>query len=102
MKKYYVYIVECADESYYTGITNNHKRRLDEHNSGKDEKSYTFTRRPVKLVHLEEFKYVLDAIAREKQLKGWSRAKKKALIDSRKQDLEFYSKRSTEQKHILR
>ncbi len=80
MKLYYVYIVECSDASYYTGITNNLNRRLSEHNSGSDHKSYTSTRRPVVLKWFEEFTDPNYAIMLEKQIKGWSRKKKYALI----------------------
>ena len=77
---YYVYIVECKDGSYYTGITNNLDRRLWEHNSGYNESCYTFNKRPVKLRYYEHFTNVLSAIAFEKQIKGWSRKKKEALF----------------------
>jgi len=79
-KIYYVYIVKCSDESYYTGITNNLDRRIAQHNSGFNPGSYTSTRRPVELVFACEFKYVNNAIAFEKQVKGWSRKKKEAII----------------------
>ncbi len=75
-----LYIVECSDSSYYTGITNNIDRRLAEHNEGDNPKSYTFSRRPVKLVYHEEYTNPYYAIAREKQIKGWSRKKKTAMI----------------------
>ncbi len=81
MHDYYVYIVECADNSYYTGVTNDVERRLIEHNSGTDPKSYTYSRRPVQIKYCEHFQYVYDAIAWEKQLKGWSRKKKEALFN---------------------
>lgn len=77
---YYVYIVECSDGSYYTGVTNDIDRRLWEHNHSENKKSYTYTRRPVILKYCETFKYINDAIAWEKQLKGWSRKKKEALF----------------------
>ena len=80
-KRLYVYIVECKDESYYTGVTNNVQKRLAEHNSGLDNKSYTYSRRPVKLVFSQEFSDSNEAIRFEKQVKGWSRVKKKALIN---------------------
>lgn len=80
MKLYYVYIVQCSDASYYTGITNNLNRRLWEHNSGSDSKSYTYSRRPVVLKWYEEFADPNYAIMLEKQIKGWSRKKKYALI----------------------
>jgi len=78
---YYVYIVECRDGKYYVGFTNNPERRLNEHNSGKNKTAFTYPRRPVVLVYCEVFNDVHQAIEWEKQLKGWSRAKKKAVID---------------------
>ncbi len=82
MKQYTVYILLCADNSFYVGVTNNINRRLFEHQNGETPKSYTYKRRPVKLVFKEQFKYVNNAIAFEKQLKGWRREKKIALINS--------------------
>ena len=78
---YFVYILECSDETLYVGVTNNLDRRFVEHCEGIDEDSYTSSRRPLKLVYHEVFKYIDKAIAREKQLKRWSRKKKQALID---------------------
>jgi len=80
--KYYVYILSCADKTYYTGITNNINRRLEEHQSGKTSNSYTARRLPVKLVFYATFTNVSIAIQTEKQIKKWSRAKKKALIEN--------------------
>ncbi|MCF2489848.1 GIY-YIG nuclease family protein [Dyadobacter sp. CY347] len=80
MKIYYVYILKCCDASYYTGVTNCLERRFAEHVNGRNEICYTFTRRPVELVFFREFRYVNDAIAFEKQVKGWSRKKKEAVI----------------------
>ena len=80
MKTYYVYMLLCADGSFYVGVTNNADARVVQHNLGTDPKSYTYTRRPVELVHVSDFRNVDDAIAWEKQLKGWSRRKKEALI----------------------
>lgn len=77
---YYVYILKCADNSYYTGISNDVERRLSEHMEGKNPDSYTFSRRPLELVYCEYFTDPKQAIAFEKQVKGWSRAKKEALI----------------------
>ena len=77
---YYVYIVQCRDGFYYTGITNNLEKRIDEHNEGKIKTCFTYRRRPVTVKYFERFKDVNQAIAREKQLKGWSRAKKEALF----------------------
>ncbi|CAN5209011.1 GIY-YIG nuclease family protein [soil metagenome] len=80
MKFYYVYILQCADGAYYTGITNDLDRRVNEHNEGLDKKAYTYRKRPVSLVYREIFNEVLHAIAWEKRIKGWSRAKKEAVI----------------------
>lgn len=80
MKQYYVYILLCSDNSYYTGVTNNLERRLYEHEHGLDPGSYTFKRRPVTLVFHEMFNDIVQAIAFEKQIKGWKRAKKEAII----------------------
>jgi len=86
MPKYVTYILLCSDGSYYTGITNNLQRRLQEHHDGVNLKCYTFSRRPLQLAYYEKYEYVQDAILREKQLKKWSRAKKQALINEN-QDL---------------
>jgi putative endonuclease len=75
-----VYIVKCSDESYYTGLTNDLERRIAEHNSGNDPEAYTFSRRPVELVFAYGFQEKNLAIQFEKKIKGWSRAKKEALI----------------------
>ena len=80
MKRYFVYMLVCSDGSFYVGITNNLERRVGEHNFGWDPESYTHERRPVRLVHSSEFQDVQQAISWEKQLKGWSRAKKRALV----------------------
>jgi len=79
-KRYYVYMLRCADGSFYVGITSDLERRIGEHTFGIDSGCYTFERRPVELVHSSDFHDVDDAIRWEKQLKGWSRRKKIALI----------------------
>ena len=81
MKLYYVYILECFDGSYYTGVTSEIEKRVNEHNEGIDKKCYTFNKRPLKLVFFENFSNINLAIEREKQIKGWSRKKKMALIN---------------------
>lgn len=81
MKIYYVYIVKCSDNSYYTGYTNDLARRINEHNVGLNPASYTYTRKPVELVFYYEFNDVNQAIQFEKQIKGWSRKKKEAIIN---------------------
>lgn len=78
---YFVYILECADGSYYVGVTNDLEIRIEQHNSGYDPKSYTFTRRPVVLRYYQRFNLIEQAIEFEKQLKGWSRKKKEALFN---------------------
>jgi len=80
MKFYYVYIIRCNDDKLYIGITNNIERRFVEHNSGEVKSSYTYSRRPVKLVFQQEFIEVEQAISFEKKIKKWSRLKKEALI----------------------
>ena len=76
----WMYILECADGSYYVGSTKNLERRVAEHQQGLGAK-YTSHRLPVKLVYGEEYDRVADAYAREKQVQGWRRAKRKALIN---------------------
>jgi len=77
---YIVYILLCADSSYYTGSTDDMNRRLFEHQEGLSPPAYTFRRRPVKLVWTEEVETLDEALLHEHQIKGWSRAKKEALI----------------------
>ncbi|MBI3571817.1 MAG: GIY-YIG nuclease family protein [Gammaproteobacteria bacterium] len=76
---FWVYILECADGSYYTGHTDNLEKRIDEHSSGVI-RSYTFQRRPVKLVFYETFGTRAEALSMERRIKGWSREKKKAMM----------------------
>ncbi len=76
----YLYILLCADGSYYTGTTRDElEQRIAQHNSGYFD-GYTASRRPVVLVYSQWFERITDAIAAERQVKGWSRAKKEALI----------------------
>ena len=87
----WTYIVECADGSFYTGSTDliDVEARIWQHNNDRDVVSANFTRkrRPVHLVYAEAFDRIQDAFAREKQIQGWSRAKKLALIELRGADL---------------
>ena len=76
---FYVYILRCADDSYYTGHTDDLEARLAAHQTGLF-RNYTLNRRPVKLVFAEELPTRLDALEQERRIKGWSRAKKEALI----------------------
>jgi predicted GIY-YIG superfamily endonuclease len=75
----FVYILKCADGSYYTGSTTNLERRMAQHQVGFF-KGYTSTRLPVELVWCEDFPTEHAAFLCERQIKGWSRAKKEALI----------------------
>jgi putative endonuclease len=76
----FLYILHCADASYYVGVTRTSlERRVAEHNSGAFG-GYTASRRPVELVYHQEFQSLTDAIAAERQVKGGRREKKKALI----------------------
>ncbi|MFH0919774.1 MAG: GIY-YIG nuclease family protein [Fibrobacterota bacterium] len=75
----HMYILECADQSYYTGSTWDLERRFEEHQAGLGAR-HTSKRLPVKLVYFEEFDRVEDAFNREKQVQGWTRKKKQALI----------------------
>jgi putative endonuclease len=75
------YILRCADGSYYTGTSRSDdlETRISQHNQG-TYGGFTAKRRPVTLVYSAQFDSIVDAIAYERQVKGWSRAKKEALI----------------------
>ena len=76
---FWIYILRCADGTYYTGHTDDLERRIGQHQSG-DIPGYTHDRRPVELVFSETFTDRIDALERECQVKDWSRKKKEALI----------------------
>ena len=76
---FWVYILECADGSYYTGHTDNLELRVAQHKQNLTG-GYTSTRLPVKLVFSQSFTTRVEAISSERQIKGWSRAKKAAMI----------------------
>jgi len=78
--KGWMYILECGDGSYYTGSTNNLELRLAQHQAGEGA-NHTKKHLPVKLVYYEEFQRIDEAFNREKQVQGWSRKKKEALIN---------------------
>ncbi|MDX1544331.1 MAG: GIY-YIG nuclease family protein [Christiangramia sp.] len=80
MKLYFVYILQCNDDSYYVGMTSNLKERIEEHNLGKFPEAYTYRRRPLELKWFEEYTNPNIALDLEKKIKGWSRKKKEALI----------------------
>lgn len=77
-----MYILECSDGSFYTGSTKNLEKRLWEHNNGLGA-NYTKGRTPVELVYFEEYTRIDEAFYREKQIQGWSRKKKLALIEGK-------------------
>ena len=77
---FYVYLLKCSDGSYYTGHTDNLEQRIHQHHQGAFLQCYTFKRRPLELVYSAEFASRYEALSRERQIKGWSRAKKEALI----------------------
>lgn len=76
---FWVYILRCADNSYYTGHTDNLEKRMAQHQAG-EIAGYTSTRLPVTLVFSEEFTTREEALTRERQIKGWSRKMKEALM----------------------
>lgn len=82
MTKGFMYILECADGSYYTGSTKDLERRLWEHQNILGA-NYTKKRLPVKLLYYEEYSRIDEAFYREKQVQGWSRKKKEALINGK-------------------
>jgi putative endonuclease len=82
----YMYILECSDGTYYTGSTWNLEKRLWEHQNGLGA-NHTKKRQPVKLLYFEKYSRVADAFKREKQVQGWTHAKKKALIEQNPVDL---------------
>ncbi len=90
---YYVYILKCADSKYYTGITNNIERRLEEHKQGINKNCYTYARRPLELVYKISFTKPNEAIIWEKKIKNWSRKKKEALMTENWDDLIKFSKK---------
>jgi predicted GIY-YIG superfamily endonuclease len=75
---WYLYILKCADGSYYIGHTNDLALRIQRHNSSRAAK-WTASRLPAKLVYKESYQNEQEAMLRERQLKNWSRAKKEAL-----------------------
>lgn len=85
--KFWVYIVECADKTYYTGYTNDLKRRINEHNNSKLGAKYLRKKLPVKLVYAKEYGYYKDAMLAEVIMKKLSRQKKASLIDGVKGSL---------------
>lgn len=90
----FVYILKCSDDSYYVGSTTDLTKRIEEHNNGLGA-NYTKKKLPVKLVYYEECQSIETAFLRERQLHGWSRKKKEALINNMHEILPELSKRYT-------
>ena len=76
---YYLYLILCSERSIYTGVTNNPERRFLEHHTNQGSK-HTREHKAIELLHTERFSTREEALRREKQLKGWTRVKKEALI----------------------
>ena len=98
--KGYMYILECTNGCYYTGSTNDLERRIEQHQNGE---GANFTKKylPVKLVYFEEFHRIYEAFFREKQIQGWSRKKKEALIKGTPEKLHELSE-CTNESHYKR
>ncbi len=92
-----MYILKCANGFYYTGSTKNLERRLAQHQNGEGA-NFTKKHLPVELVYYEEFDRIDHAFYREKQVQGWSRKKKEALINGEYEKLSELSKKKTESK----
>lgn len=101
-KVIYLYIVRCSDGSLYTGVTSNLDRRLLEHNLGLNSESYTFNRRPVKLVFHEMYQNFNLAFEWETRIKKWSKAKKEALIAGDFELLKILAKKKFKNKNKKR
>ena len=90
---FFTYIVECSDGKYYTGFTDDLDARVIAHNTGEYPNAYTLRRRPVKLVFYMEFEDAGSAKEFERQIKKWTRAKKKALIQGKWEKLPELSRK---------
>ncbi|MCC7119653.1 MAG: GIY-YIG nuclease family protein [Anaerolineales bacterium] len=96
----WMYILKCSDNSYYVGSTKDLEYRFSEHQAGKGAK-YTSRRLPVELVYSEEYERVVDAYIREKQVQGWSRAKREALINGTQELLPKLAKKKFKKKPLV-
>ncbi len=100
---YIVYILTCADGSYYTGSTVDLSKRLWEHEIGATSTAYTYSRRPIKLAWAsEEVARYSDALRFERQIKGWSRAKKEALIQGGYNAVREFVKRERKKREAIK
>lgn len=89
--KGYVYILRCANGSYYTGSTTDLEKRIWQHQNGEGA-NFTKAHLPIELVYVEEFPRIDEAFCREKQIQGWSRKKKEALINGDFDELQKLAK----------
>ena len=92
MKYFFVYILKCSDNSYYTGHTDDLEKRISEHKM-KKHTGYTSTRLPVTVVFIQHFTSRYEALSAERKIKNWSRCKKEALIEKKWKKLSEYSKK---------
>ena len=83
---WYVYILLCTDNTFYTGISNNPKKRFETHKAGKGAK-YTRSHKPIKIVYLEKFPTKQDVMKREREIKNLHRNKKEILVQNNTIDL---------------
>ena len=97
----WMYILKCADGSYYVGSTTNLEFRMSQHQLGKGSR-YTSGRLPVELVYGEEYDRIADAYTREKQIQNWGRAKREALINGDLEVLPALEKKKFEKNKIVK
>jgi putative endonuclease len=83
--RFWVYVVECADGTYYTGYTNNFEKRIKRHNDGLASK-YTRARLPVKFVWMKEYRQFKSAFKAEIIIKGLTRLQKESLVNGKRLD----------------
>jgi putative endonuclease len=85
-RTYFVYILASESRELYVGVTNNLHFRIGQHRTSDGSSAYSVRHKTTRLVYCETSTYILDAIRREKQIKGWTRRKKLELIESRNPD----------------
>ena len=91
---FWVYLLQCSDRSYYVGHTDELEKRILQHQGG-ELGGYTSTRRPVRVVFTQEFASREEALAAERQIKGWRRKKKEALVRGDWADMSHLAQRRT-------
>ncbi len=91
---FWVYILQCSDNSYYTGHTDNLELRLHQHDNKVFRTCYTASRLPAKLAYSEQYPSRIEALRAEKQIQGWSRKKKEALISGDWEKLSYLARRN--------